>query len=218
MADDKNTPEPSPLGVAPGTAQPPAPVTDPPDDSVTDPNDGVDFADLSDDELRTQLKATKAALTQANAQAKKYRLAGAKPKPPPAPKAPTGEVTDEVLTEVRTSTRAEVENTYKPALIRAAAEAAFISAGVSLPQEKDQRKAKIRALLRNVDQDELTVGDDGELEGLEDQIETLKVIMPEVFRAVRPKAPRIDGADKGAGREKAKSPTEQIADMIFGAR
>lgn len=216
MADDKNTPEPSPLGVAPGTAQPPAPASDPPE--VTDPNDGVDFAELSDDELRSQLKATKAALTQANAQAKKYRLAGAKPKPPPAPKAPAGDVTDEVLTEVRTSTRAEVEGTYKPALIRAAAEAAFISAGVSLPQEKDQRKAKIRALLRNVDQDELTIGDDGELEGLEDQIETLKVIMPEVFRAVRAKAPRIDGADKGTGREKPKSPTEQIADMIFGAR
>lgn len=211
---DTDTIEPSPLGVAPGTNAPPAPEPEP---EVTDPNDGVDFAGLSDDELRTQLKATTAALTKANAQAKKYRLAAPKPSPPPKRPAPT-EVTDEVLDEVRTSTRTEVENTYKPALIRASAESAFAAAGVSLPADKDQRKSKISALLRLVDNSELTIGDDGELEGLEDQIETLKAAMPEVFRPVRPRAPRIDGADKGEGHAKAKSPTEQVAALVFGGQ
>lgn len=212
---DTDTIEPSPLGVAPGTNTPSAPETETTEQD--NPNDGVDFAGLSDDELRTQLKATTAALTKANAQAKKYRLAAPKPTPPPKRTAPT-EVTDEVLDEVRTSTRTEVENTYKPALIRASAESAFIAAGVSLPADKDQRKAKIKALLNSVDHAELTIGDDGELEGLDDQIETLKLVMPEVFRPVRPRAPRIDGADKGEGHAKAKSPTEQVAALVFGGQ
>lgn len=210
---DTDTPEPSPLGVAPGTNPPPEP------DEVTDPNDGVDFAGLSDDELRTQLKATTAALGKANEQAKKYRLAAKpKPTPPPAKKPAPTEVTDEVLDEVRTSTRTEVENTYKPALIRASAESAFAAAGVSLPTDKDQRKAKIKALLNTVNHSELTIGDDGELEGLDDQIETLKLVMPEVFRPVRPRAPRIDGADKGEGHAKPKSPTDQVAALVFGGQ
>lgn len=215
MADEQNTPEPSPLGVAPGTNTPPAPEPEPETDN---PNDGVDFSKLTPEEAIAQLKATTAALGKANAQATKYRLA-ARPKPTPPPKRPAPtEVTDEVLDEVRTSTRTEVENTYKPALIRASAESAFAAAGVSLPADRDQRKAKIGALLRLVDNSELTIGDDGELEGLEDQIETLKAAMPEVFRPVRPRAPRIDGADKGEGHAKAKSPTEQVAALVFGGQ
>jgi hypothetical protein len=208
---------PSPLGVAP-------PVTDPTqdaDDGTTgSPNDGVDFSKLSEEELREQLKATTTALTRANKQAERARLKAAAPKPAPPKATPvvdgTPEVTQAILDGIKSDTAAEYEGKYKPLIIRNAAAAALSAAGVSLPQDKDKRSALVKRLTGMMDMEQVSVDDKGELDGLDEEIDLLKELVPELFKIKKPAPAKIDGVDKGQGRAKPLDPTEQLAALVFG--
>lgn len=206
-------PTPSPLGVAPTTTPPAA---DPADDGGN-PTDGVDFSSLTLEEAQEQLKNMTTALTRANKQARDARLRAAKPTPPPTkPKAPADGTPPAVDADaIKAAARAETEGALKPVIVRNAAAAALSAAGVSLPQDKDKRSTLVKRLTSMMDLDAITVAADGELEGLEDEVELLKTLVPELFRLKKPPPAKIDGDQKPTPPAKPLTPTEKLASMVF---
>lgn len=90
-------------------------------------------------------------------------------------------------------------NTYKDRYVTLAAERTLSDAGISNP--------KVRKLLNL---SEITVMESGELEGLTEQIETLKEDFPELFGDGKPNG--ISGADASDKRET--SPTKSSAEKL----
>lgn len=111
---------------------------------------------------------------------------------------------------------AAAEAKYKPLVVKAAARAAFVEAGLVLQTGKADT-AMARAI-RLLDLDDIDLTDDGAAEGLAEQVAEIKADFPELFAAkpVRSGA-RVDGADKGAGGNgKPKSSADRIAALING--
>lgn len=108
---------------------------------------------------------------------------------------------------------AKAEAKYKPVVVRQAAKAAFTEAGLILP--KGRSSEALSRALKLLDMAELDLTDDGEVEGLEDQIEDLKAEYPMLFASTR-RPGRIDGADRdGAAARRPKSSADKIA-ALFG--
>jgi len=146
-----------------------------------------------------------AALTKANAEAKKRRLAQRKK----VEKDGDGEDAAEKAT-------AEAEQKYKARTIKFAARGALASAGVD--------QSKLNKAIRLLDLDDLDLSDDDEVDGLDDQIEELKEEFPELFA---PKEDRTNGHGRriprvnGAGRQaapKAKTSADLLAAALSGKR
>lgn len=142
---------------------------------------------------------TQAALTKANAEAKKRRLA-AKVKPTEEPKKDATETAEEA--EERISKK------WKPKVIRQGAKAALSEAGASNP-------ARLVGLL---DMDSLDIDDDGEVDGLEDEIDRLKDEFPELFRKKRTAALETGDRSGGKGAARPKSDSERQAAAILGRK
>lgn len=105
----------------------------------------------------------------------------------------------------------KVESRYKPIVVRQAARAAFAEAGLRNPETSLPRVLKLLEL------DEVDVSEDGDVEGLDEQIAEIKNEWPELF--VQRRAPRVDGADQGASGGRQKSSAEQItAAFMSGQR
>ena len=142
-------------------------------------------------------KVTKA-LAKANSEAKKKRLEA---------KGATKETDDAAQ-----AAAAEAEKTWRPRLVRAEARAALVAAGA--PADR------VGKLLRLIDVDDVEIGDDGELDGLEGQIDEIKADYPELFSAPeeRPRrAPRMNAADRSAPIRKSTS-ADLIASALTGRR
>lgn len=179
------------------------------DDDTIDTGDddgGDDGDDEGDDEgddykppTRKEWAATQAALKKANAEAKKRRLAAKKA---------AEEAADDDGEDKSEKARAETEAKWKPRVIKQGAKAALAAAGAM----------KAERLFGLLDLDALDVDDDGDIEGLEDEVDRLKEDFPELFR--RPRTGKIETGDRSGGRTagKARSATERQAAAILGKK
>lgn len=95
--------------------------------------------------------------------------------------------------------------------IRAEAKTALLAAGL----QPGEGGATLKKALRLLDLDEVTLDDDGDPEGLDDQIVELRSEMPELFRVARKKR-KINGEDTrdSSGKPRKKSATEIQAERL----
>lgn len=114
----------------------------------------------------------------------------------------------------------KAEAKYKPIVVAKAARAALIQAGATAAVEgdKDKTEARLKRLLKLVDVGDLIVDDDGEVLGLDEQIDGLRADYPELFEAKDKPAPkpRPTGAPRKPAQEKKKSTAEIHAERILG--
>ena len=113
----------------------------------------------------------------------------------------------------------KAEARYKPIVVKKAARAALIQAGATAAVEGDKEKteARLARLLKLIDVSDLSVEDDGEVLGLDEQVEGLRAEWPELFESREKKAKaRPTGAPRPAAAEKPKSTAEQHAARILG--
>lgn len=112
--------------------------------------------------------------------------------------------------EARAAQAAEAK--FKPVVVRTAAKAAFVEAGLVLPKGKGD--AALARALKLLDMAEVEITDDGEVEGLDDQIEEIKSEFPELFVSTR-RPGRVDGAGReGSDNGKPKSSADKIASLL----
>jgi hypothetical protein len=184
------------------------------DDEKGDEDEGDDDPDegKTEEEVRAELKATRDRLTRVNAEAKRRRLkakereaAAGKHKGKPKPKADDDGDEDDDDSERR---QAETEAKWKGRVVKQAAKAALATAGATKPER----------LLRLVEVDDLDVDDDGDVAGLDDEIDRLKEEYPELFRKRR--AGRVETGDRseGKGTRKPQSASEKQAAAILGRK
>lgn len=102
---------------------------------------------------------------------------------------------------------------YKPLIIRAHARGVFAEAGLSLPEGRSD-EVFARAV-RLLDMDALTVGDDGVVEGLREQVEEIRADFPELFTTARNRA---TGAPKVQAAEKTPAPVKKSLDQMLVER
>jgi hypothetical protein len=162
-----------------------------------DDDEGNEDDDSWEPPTKAEWEAHQAKLKKANAEAKKHRLAAKQN----GVKAETD--VEKAVEEART----EVESKYKPLVVRTAAKAALAEAGLI---------GKPDRLIKLLDMDELEIDDDGEIDGLEDQIRGLKADYPDLFQK-RTRAGRVQGADRrSTGGAQKLSSAERIAQMALG--
>lgn len=172
--------------------------TDEPDNEP-DEDDEDEDAGKDADTLKAELKRTREALKKSNAESKKRRLA-AKVKPTEEVKKDVAETAEEAETRLAAK--------WKPKVIRQGAKAALSEAGASNP-------ARLVGLL---DMDSLDIDDDGEVDGLEDEIDRLKDEFPELFRKKRTAALETGDRSGGKGAARPKSDSERQAAAILGRK
>ncbi|MDX3230623.1 phage scaffolding protein [Streptomyces sp. ME19-01-6] len=161
-------------------------------------DDSDDWAPPSRDEwARTQ-----AALKKANDDGKRHRLRNKELEE----KARAGETEHE---KALREAREEGAKPFRTRLVKAAARVALSEAGVSGATDR---------VLRLVDMEALSVDDDGDIVGLDAEVERVKSEYPEFFQApARPKAKtRPTAADRKPAEEKPKSSAEQHAMRVLG--
>lgn len=152
---------------------------------------------------REEFERMTKALTEANAEAKRHRLRvrelrrEARTAGQAADK--SGAVDDEAAARAASDAADAAERKYKPIAVKSAARAALLAAGLN-----DGSDGVMRKLLRLVDMDDVDLDEDGEVVGLDDQIDDIKDTFPKLFEKAeaepqkpgRPRAPRIDAANK----------------------
>jgi hypothetical protein len=114
----------------------------------------------------------------------------------------------------------KAEARYKPIAVRKAVRAALIEAGATAATEGDKEKteARIARLMKLVDVGDLSIDDDGEVLGVDEQIDGLRADYPELFEpAGKPRAKaKPTAAPRPAAPEKPKSAAEQHALRALG--
>lgn len=114
----------------------------------------------------------------------------------------------------------KAEARYKPIAVRKAVRAALVEAGATASTEGDKEKteARIARLMKLIDIGDLSVDDDGEVLGVDEQIDGLRADYPELFEAAaRPKVKvRPTGAPRPAAPDKPKSAAERHALKALG--
>ena len=111
------------------------------------------------------------------------------------------EVDEEAITE-------KVTSAWKPRVVNASARAALVEAGGS----------NLKALLKLVEHDDLEVTDDGEVEGLDEEVDRLKEEYPELFAAKRRANGRVETGDRSKGStKKPMTATERQAAALRGS-
>jgi hypothetical protein len=113
----------------------------------------------------------------------------------------------------------KAEARYKPIVVKKAARAALIQAGATAAVEGDKEKseARLARLLKLIDVNDLSVEEDGEVLGLDEQVDALRADYPELFdMATRKPKARPTGAPRQAAPEKPKSTAEQHAARLLG--
>ena len=102
---------------------------------------------------------------------------------------------------------------YRPVLVKQAAKAALLEAGLVDPTPE-----RVKKVLRLIDTEGVDVDDDGDVFGLDDQIQELKTDYPELFEVKqekRQRVPRVNGADRKPAGGKTKSATELQVERLF---
>lgn len=188
------------------------------DDDEDDEDDEDEDADKSDEELRDELKKTRAALSKRTGDSKRQlkrrrelerQLEEAR-KPKPKKKASDDDDEDGPdLDTIRHEAKSEGEKAGILRAKKAEAKSALLAAGVS-PE-------RVGRLVGMLDLDELDLDDDG-LDGIDDAIDDLRKDVPEFFAKKRTRRESVagerdrDGAEK---RRKPKTASEQAADKLL---
>lgn len=189
------------------------PEGDPEEDPEDDPGDDPD-AGKSAEELLAEvraLRASKTKLLREKANRAKGGNGKGKDDGDDAGKKFTRQELDEIAEETKSSTRSEL----MPAIIRSQSRTVLESLGMSFPKEKEQARAALSRLLKLADTDELELGDDGEVEGLEHAFRQVKRDFPQLFKGRRVASPGNAGGG-GRASNKPKSATELQAQHVFG--
>jgi hypothetical protein len=179
-----------------GSETPPEKPADDPAPLVKD--DGTPYTRADVDGLQTALKAARK-----EARDHKAALDALKAKGGDRP-------LDEVVAEVETTAAAK----WKPLMVRAAARAAFAEAGLSLPEGR-QEEALARAV-RLLDEDTLTISDAGTVEGLAEQVESIRSDFPDLFSTAPQRRPRIQAADRQGAAKPPASAADRLAAALLG--
>lgn len=149
---------------------------------------------------KTEWEKTRAALKKANEEAKRHRLAAKE-------REDAARANEDEHERAVREAREAGEARYRAPLMKAAARAALSEAGVSGSTDR---------VLRLVDLDALTVDDDGDIVGLEGEVERVKSEYPEFFQSERPKPkPKPTGANRPPAKEKPKSSAEKHAARLL---
>lgn len=151
------------------------------DDADEDGDEEADSAGAAEDEddddpvrLKGELAKTREALARSNAQAKKHRLEARKAK-----SAAAGTPTEDA--EKAEKIRIEAREPLVKRLINTAARSALLSAGYQVGKDGTIPDT----FLRLIDRDAVEVDDDGEIDGLDEQVADLKRDYPERFKRKR---------------------------------
>jgi hypothetical protein len=200
------------------------------DDDLNDDDDDDDDEDDEDDpdegktedELRAELKATRESLSKASGSGKSKRdkikslereLAAAKAGKPVVKGKPDADDKVEVDADaIRAEAKAEALAEAKRDRIADKAENALARANV-VP-------AKLKRAVKLLDLDDLDLNADGSLDGFDEQLESLRADMPELFTKTR-KRESVAGENDRDGKSKSKSPlsTSEIqARQLTGKR
>ncbi len=174
-----------------------------------DQDDGPLLKDDGTPFTKADLDALNAALTKARREARAAKR-GKTAEPADKPDADKPDV-DKAVADAT----AAAESRWKPRVVRNAARGAFIEAGLVLP--KDNADGALARVVKLLDLDDLEITDDGEVDGLREQVEEIKVDFPHLFTTTtgRTRTGRVDGADKsGQGNGKVKSSAEAIAALL----
>lgn len=107
--------------------------------------------------------------------------------------------------DIKAAARAEAEAAYKPLIVREAAKTAFLEAGLVLPKGKE--KAAVARVVKLLDLKSVEVDEDGDVEGLEDQIADIKDEFPELFVAAGRRRGNGGGVDASASNPVKKNKT-----------
>lgn len=188
------------------------------DDEDDDEDD--DLVDLSEDELRAELKKTRESLSKASGSSKKKRdtikrLRGELDKRP-ATAAPKGKKTDDDDVDVeaiKASTKAELKVESDARIRKVAARSELKAAGIPA--------AQVGKLVGMLDLDSLDVDDDGEVDGLDEAIDELKAEWPQLFASKPAKRKRQSIAGDRSDdtpRRKALTPSQIQAARVTGKR
>lgn len=150
-------------------------------------------------------KRTQEALARANAEAKKHRLKVRE-------LSKTADGTDDEKTRKAAE---DAEKRFKPVAVRSAAKAAFLEAGLN-----DATPDRLKKLLRLIEMDDVDVDDDGDVSGLDDQVESIKADYPELFKAPeRRRAGRLDASNRSSdGTFAPKTTGEKIAARVLSGK
>lgn len=127
---------------------------------------------------------------------------------------------DEVVVRAVEAARAELEGRFKPMIVNKEARLALVAAGLS----PDTSNARMTKLLKMIDLSDIDVDEDGEVSGLDDQIDQIKETLPELFRKPEPepapapkvRAPKLDAANKPAAQPQPRTTGEIHAAAILG--
>lgn len=184
------------------------------DDEDGEDEDGDDLADLSDEELRAELRKTRESLSKASGSSKVKRdkikkltteLEEARRKPAPKEDDEGGKQevnADSIRAE---ASRAATEKANER-IVKAEARGALASAGVA--------KERVQRAVGLLDLKSIDVDDDGEVEGLDEAIDALKKEWPELFLKERVRRGSVagdDDRDGSAGRRgKGKPSTDEL--------
>jgi hypothetical protein len=160
--------------------------------------DGSPFERSDLDALNTALKAARRDAKDANTALAAIKAAGGDRDPA------------EVLAEATANTEA----VWRPRLVRSAAKGALTAAGLALPEGREQ-EVMARAI-RLLDEDALTITDDGDVEGLAEQIESLRADFPDLFAPPRRASRAVQPADRPGSAAPPKSTAELLAAQHLG--
>lgn len=190
------------------------------DDADDDDEDDDPDEDKTDEELRLELKATRASLAKANGQSAKRRkalrekdaelVAERTRRAAKKPKADDDDGPD--LDEIRAEAKREGESAGLIRAKKAEAKSALLAAGVN-----PARVAKAVGLVKLED---LDLDDDG-LDGIDDEIDELRKTWPELFVTRRRRRESVvgegdrDGKDTSS-RRKPKTASELAAERVLG--
>lgn len=180
----------------------PEPDDDPEDDPEPEPEDDKPGPagrrkpaaknDEGDTQTAADLARARAALKKANAEARKHREELKKLRQ-------QHESEDEAKArEAKESGAKEAAAKLKPVAIRASARAAFLAAGAAGDD------ANVKRLVRLLSMDDIDVDDEGDVTGLDDQVDEIKEQYPELFRASK----ADDGQDGGRERKRRPGPAD----------
>ena len=197
------------------------------DDDTMDDLDDNDSPGGSGDEdedeytppSKEEWEKTQQALTKANGEAKKYRLRlkteREKAGQSAASDAATGGASPAEVEKARKEAEREVMAKADSRIIKSEAKSALVAAGLV-----DTSPDAVKRVVRMLDMDDLSVDDDGEVEGLDDAVRSLMSTTPALFRTKKTVAKtgggtgtRKDGA--GAGTAK-KSSASRLAAALKG--
>lgn len=168
------------------------------DDGPATRDDGKPFTRKDHTALRDSLKAARKEAREATAELAKAR------------QATDGKDVAEVVAEA--DTRAEAK--FKPLMVKAAARAAFVESGLVLPAGRESEV--LARAIRLLDADALTISDEGNVVGLDEQVASVRDDFPDLFAQARRSTPRVAAADRSSSPTPPKGAAARLAEGLIG--